>query len=140
MQGWSSQQTCLFLEHLISHSEGGNDIQCAEQPFPSTLLDVLDSAYSFSASRNAEITLRWLSLCLRSHYEKVLPQVVDFITRQGRMKFVRPLYRLLYAVSADTAINTFESHKQLYVIKHICQLFCLMLFVLQLSSHRPQND
>lgn len=32
-------------------------------------------------------------LCLKSGYTNIFPQVVDFITRQGRMKYIRPLYR-----------------------------------------------
>lgn len=37
--------------------------------------------------------LRWLTLCLESGLTAVFPEVVDFVKRQGRMKYVRPLYR-----------------------------------------------
>jgi leukotriene-A4 hydrolase len=81
--------------------------------FPAEFLDALDGVYVFSTSRNSEILLRWQSLCLRCQYTKVVPQVVEFITTQGRMKFVRPLYRLLYTVSANTAVETFDAYKDL---------------------------
>lgn len=75
------------------------------------------SRYEFSRSQNAEIAFRWQSLCLRCAYLPVLPQVIDFVTRQGRMKFVRPLYRLLRAlpaeVGAQLAVDTFEQHQDL---------------------------
>ena len=37
---------------------------------------------------------RWLCICLKSKLKDVFPGVVDFVTKQGRMKFVRPLSRL----------------------------------------------
>ncbi len=81
--------------------------------YPVEFFDALDGVYCFSTSRNSEILLRWQSLCLRSEYTKVLPQVVEFITKQGRMKFVRPLYRLLFSVAAATAVETFDAFKDL---------------------------
>ena len=38
-------------------------------------------------------TCRWLRICLKSKLKEVFPAVVKFVTNQGRMKFVRPLYR-----------------------------------------------
>lgn len=37
-------------------------------------------------------------MCLKSKLKEVFPAVIDFIIKQGRMKFVRPLYRLGYFV------------------------------------------
>jgi leukotriene-A4 hydrolase len=54
---------------------------------------------------------------LRCAYLPVLPQVIEFISSQGRMKYVRPLYRLLRAMPAGSgaqlAVDTFEQHKDL---------------------------
>ena len=45
-----------------------------------------------------------------------MPEVVTFITSQGRMKYVRPLYRALRSSinGKDTAINTFKKYKNVY--------------------------
>ena len=37
--------------------------------------------------------LRWLRVCLKAGWSKVFPEVVQFVCRQGRMKYIRPLYR-----------------------------------------------
>jgi len=118
VRGWSSQQTCIFLEDLIANSDGSDDGLRPDQVFPSEFLSILDSRYAFSKSTNAEIAFRWQSLCLRCAFLPVLQQVTDFITSQGRMKFVRPLYRLLRALPAGSgaqlAVDTFEAHKDFY--------------------------
>lgn len=62
-------------------------------PFPHQLLASLDSCYQLSSVRNCEIRFRWQRLCLSSDYEPIYPSVCELITEQGRMKFVRPLYR-----------------------------------------------
>lgn len=40
---------------------------------------------------------RWLRLCVRSKDQSKLNDVFNFVNSQGRMKYVRPLYRDLYA-------------------------------------------
>jgi hypothetical protein len=42
-QGWSSQQTCIFLEDLMTNSDGSEDGLLPEQVFPSDFLSSLDS-------------------------------------------------------------------------------------------------
>ena len=75
----------------------------------------MDRTYAFSESKNAEIMLRWHTLCLESEAAWVLPAVVEFITSQGRMKFARPLYRLLRdtSIGKQLAIDTFEANKDM---------------------------
>lgn len=38
---------------------------------------------------------RWLRLCIRAEFEEMYPLAVKFVTQQGRMKYIRPLYRLV---------------------------------------------
>lgn len=59
--------------------------------------------------------LRWQTLCLHSECPFILPYVVDFITSQGRMKFVRPLYRTLRRseIGKTVAVETFEAKKDM---------------------------
>jgi leukotriene-A4 hydrolase len=39
--------------------------------------------------------LQWQELCVKADFEEIYPQVLEFVTEQGRMKFVRPLYRYI---------------------------------------------
>eukprot|EP00128_Syssomonas_multiformis_P004721 Colp12_sorted_trinity150504_noHs@6740 len=106
LHGWSSKQLIVFLEALIHKGI----------PMNHDVLRKLDETYKLSSSRNAEIRFRWQTLCLRSNYTVVFPQVVEFLKEQGRMKFVRPLFRDLANATAGKplAITTFKEHSENY--------------------------
>lgn len=86
------------------------------EPLPHHLLAKMDELYEMGPIRNADIRFRWEQLCVMSSYEKIYPSVIEFITEQGRMKFVRPLYRYLYTAKngAELAQQTFLKHKNFY--------------------------
>ncbi len=60
---------------------------------PAEKMAELDSAWSLSATGNSEILMEWLLQSIRSGYEKSYPALVDFLMRQGRRKFLEPLYK-----------------------------------------------
>jgi len=75
-----------------------------------------DKLYKLTQSKNSEIRFRWFVVCIRAEYEAAFASVVAFLTEQGRMKFVRPLYRELYASSKgkDLAVSTFRANSTRY--------------------------
>ena len=111
ISGWSTQQRILFLEFLLAHIS-----QPEEQPFSLAFLRAMDTAYSLTTCANAEIKFRWQSICVRCEAPWIVPHVVAFITSQGRMKYVRPLYRALRAskVGARKAVEAFARHGAMY--------------------------
>jgi aminopeptidase N len=85
----------------------------------------LDSAYAFTQTGNSEVLFAWLMNCIRTNYEPAYPALDDFLTRQGRRKFLKPLYqammdqpktvemaRALYKKTRDTyhpiSVNTLD--------------------------------
>ncbi|XP_028167560.1 leukotriene A-4 hydrolase isoform X1 [Ostrinia furnacalis] len=64
---------------------------------PLEKLRTLGTEYRVSSSKNSEIVYRWLRLCIRSRDEDRITDAFDFVNHQGRMKYVRPIYRDLYA-------------------------------------------
>ena len=58
-------------------------------------MDALDRRFGFSRSGNSEILFAWLMHAARNTYEAAFPALEDFLTRQGRRKFVRPLFQAL---------------------------------------------
>eukprot|EP01041_Mallomonas_annulata_P006717 gene6717-13611_t len=110
IKGWTAKQVCVFLELLLDHVSTTND------SFPEDALQTMDGLYDLTASGNAEIKFRWLSLCIESDVTWIVPHAVSFVTSQGRMKFVRPLYRSLRAspVGSAAAIATFATHSDMY--------------------------
>lgn len=59
----------------------------------------LDGSFDLSSSRNGEILVAWLQLAIESGYLNEAVQadeaLADFLTRQGRLKYLKPLYRKL---------------------------------------------
>jgi leukotriene-A4 hydrolase len=53
----------------------------------------LKDVYKLDEVNNSEIKFRWLRLGLKAHYSDAIPPAIEFVTEQGRMKFVRPIYR-----------------------------------------------
>lgn len=80
-----------------------------QDPLPPGKLNDLGAAYNINNSRNTEIIYRWLRLCIRSEDKTKLNDVFTFLNNQGRMKYVRPIYRDLYAWEGvrDQAIDNF---------------------------------
>ena len=58
-------------------------------------MDALDKRFAFSRSGNSEILFAWLLHAVRNTYEAAFPALEDFLTRQGRRKFVRPLFQAM---------------------------------------------
>ncbi len=73
-------------------------------------LQQLDEAFRLSQSGNAEILYAWLAVCIRNTYEPAFPVVEDFLCRQGRRKFLHPLYGALWANphSRDLAVAIYR--------------------------------
>ncbi|XP_076093687.1 leukotriene A-4 hydrolase-like isoform X3 [Mytilus galloprovincialis] len=84
-----------------------------ESPLSLIKVKKMEELYKFNDRKNSEIRLKWLLLCLKVHWEDSIQYALKFVNEQGRMKFVRPIYRALYAWegSRDTAIKNFLSKR-----------------------------
>jgi len=68
-----------------------------EQPaLSANKISQMEELYKLNAMKNSEIRFRWLRLCLKAKIKSAVPLALQFVTEQGRMKFVRPIYRDLY--------------------------------------------
>jgi len=69
--------------------------------------------YSLDSAPNVEILFRWVRLGLRARWLPSVAAAVGLATSQGRMKFVRPLYRDLYGweEQRQLAVETFKSNR-----------------------------
>lgn len=55
-------------------------------------LQALDAAYGLTKTGNSEILFEWLRIAIRERYDAAFPALEDFLVRQGRRKFLKPLY------------------------------------------------
>eukprot|EP00049_Salpingoeca_infusionum_P027443 m.32349 g.32349 ORF g.32349 m.32349 type:complete len:617 (-) comp9510_c0_seq1:1182-3032(-) len=98
---FSALQMQLFLDVLI---DGKPTV---------AMIDALQAVYDFNNATNAEIRFRWQRLCLKAGDSRIFPAVAAFVVEQGRMKFVRPLYRDLFKTAGgkDLAVATFTQNR-----------------------------
>lgn len=81
-EGWNTHQWLHFLRHL---PEDLSRQRMAE----------LDAAFDFTGTGNSEILHAWLLQSIRHDYREADGALADFLTRQGRRKFLVPLYKAL---------------------------------------------
>ncbi len=81
-QNWSTHEWIHFLRKLPKTLNYGN------------LVD-LDEAFHFSDSGNSEILHEWLMQAIEHKYEPAYDALERFLLRQGRRKFLKPLYQKL---------------------------------------------
>lgn len=98
---WSIAQVTLFLKKV------------EKDPLPQHLQ--MATAYGLSTTRNKELQFYWLSIVLRLKAENHYAEVVAMLSSQGRMKYVRPLFRLLESVGEQSlARSIFAANKSFY--------------------------
>lgn len=111
IQGWSSGQITCFLDEVLQLKANSN-----RKGMNRKTLTAMNEQYKFMESKNSEILFRYCQLAILAEDERILPVLVRFITTQGRMKYVRPLYQQLYAstIGKQLAIDTFLQHQKFY--------------------------
>jgi hypothetical protein len=98
---WGSAQWIAFVDRLVevtadltvpSAAADGAPVQACMDP---DTLSALDTVYALSKTGNAEVKLGWSLLCIRSGMMDFMDSILAFLTGQGRMKYVRPIFREL---------------------------------------------
>ena len=76
-------------------------------------IETMSELYSLDKSSNVEIIFRWIRLGLKARWEPSVQEALKLVNSQGRMKFVRPLYRDLYGweEQRQTAVANFLAHR-----------------------------
>lgn len=108
LTSWSADQLIAFVQLLLDADD---------ELITTELIDAVDKWYNFSSTRNSEVLFRWCLLCLKTRDERRFGMVVRFLLEQGRMKFVRPLYRALFQAGPKgkaTALDTFKENRSRY--------------------------
>jgi hypothetical protein len=75
-------------------------LQTLPRALPQQRLDDLERTLQLNATRNDEVLFDWLKIAIRNDYHASEPALRDFLTRQGRLRYVVPLYRALMAQGA----------------------------------------
>ena len=112
MDGLSSSQICAFLDKL-------GDLRSMTPMNPRTTRAMAKTYPILEKSHNDEIRCAWYLLCLKAGDKTIVPKVEKMLEEQGRMKYVRPLYRAMYNSpklegGKEKALEVFEKCKDKY--------------------------
>jgi hypothetical protein len=70
-------------------------LQTLPRELPAARLTALEAAFGLNDIGNSEVLFDWQMLAMRNRFDASLPSVESFLTRQGRAKFIRPIYTAL---------------------------------------------
>jgi len=104
---WDAAQTMAFLDNLINTA----------LPLESEVLSKIEGLYHLSDSNNPEIVYRWFIIWLSSNAlsDHVRERLEQFLSRNGRGIYLRPIYSKLIALSeSHPQVITSEKVKQIY--------------------------
>jgi leukotriene-A4 hydrolase len=105
IKGWTANQSVVFLEKLQSYPA---------PPIAKEDVDLLGSSYGYVDSSNVELVSRFFGVGLMAKDTHVYKPTGKLLGTVGRMKFVRPLFRLLAGCDRAYAIEVFEKNKTFY--------------------------
>ncbi|KAF2850462.1 leukotriene A-4 hydrol [Plenodomus tracheiphilus IPT5] len=104
IKGWVSNQSVVFLERLQSFASS----------FSASDVALLGSTYGYASTQNIEVLSRYLNIGLMAKAPETYQPAAELLGKIGRMKFVRPMYRLLEKADRALAIKTFEQNRDFY--------------------------
>lgn len=76
-------QQIEFLAQLWQH----------EPTIPHWKIEALSKLYKLEESENCEILLKFIRLSIKAKWEPIVDLALDFVNRQGRLKYCRPVYK-----------------------------------------------
>ena len=80
--GWTTAEKLRFINRL-------------PRKLPAARLDELNGKLRLNEAGNNEVLFAWLDLAIANRYQPAIPALEQFLTTQGRRKFVKPLITAL---------------------------------------------
>lgn len=103
---FDTDQLVVFMEKL--HED---DIKVTDK-----YTKYMDKVYGFTTDKaaNGEVMLRFLELALEDKDNSFKEVAAEWVSRQGRMKYNRPIYRSLFKIAPELARKTFQDNRGFY--------------------------
>ncbi|WWD18897.1 leukotriene A-4 hydrolase/aminopeptidase [Kwoniella shandongensis] len=102
LENFSATQKVVFLDKLETY-----------ETLPHKAVEALDETYGFGKTGSAEIRLRFYEIALKSG-PKYAEDAAVWVINKGRMKYCRPVFRLLNEQTPELAKKTFTDHASFY--------------------------
>lgn len=127
---WIPSEKCLFDSCPFTISDFDSLITSQKCWFISKLLEknsltleklkLMHQVYHLEEVQNSEVKFAWLRACIKIKWKESVLSALKFVNEQGRMKFVRPIYRDLYNwdYARKMAIDNFLQNRKymMYVL------------------------
>jgi len=79
------------------------------------VLEKIDHDLNLTMTKDPEVKQRWFPLGIKHGYNDTMDPAHDFISSQGRLKYLNPIYRaLIDSNQKDTAIKWFRENEDFY--------------------------
>jgi hypothetical protein len=88
---WSAEEWQVYLQALPRRLPVD---QCAW----------LDNTFALTDQKNSEIVFNWLVIAANSGYENSFPRIRAFLGEVGRMKYLKPLYKIMHVHEQTRAL------------------------------------
>lgn len=94
----------VFLENL-TYNKGVN----------AHILAKIDNDLNITETKDPECKQRWFPIGIKNGYKPVMEKAHEFISSQGRLKYLNPIYRALVETGQkDLAIQWFKENEDFY--------------------------
>jgi leukotriene-A4 hydrolase len=94
LSGWSAPQVITFLNELYTLVNIA--MSANSSAWTSRDVERMAELYGFDAQTNAEVRFLWCRLGLTGESPAAVEHTCKFLLEQGRMKYIRPLYKDLH--------------------------------------------
>lgn len=79
--------------------------------FTNVLYEYLRDNLKLHSGYNSEVKNLWYQLALNTKHDDVVPYLEDFLSKIGRMKYIRPLYKSYALLNKKAALVCFEKNR-----------------------------
>ena len=101
---WHTNTKLIFLNNLLDRiSEVSDDVY-----------NNLRDSLQLYTKQNAEVLNLWIQVALLKKKDDIIQYAQDFLSKNGRMKYIRPIYVAFYIFNKDVALKTFNLNKNIY--------------------------
>lgn len=103
VENFNGNQKIVFMDKL---EEG--------KPLSAERARTLGKVYGLNTSQNVELKSAFYQIAIKAKDTSSYAGAAELLGQVGRMKYVRPLFRGLFKVDRQLALDTFEKNKEFY--------------------------
>jgi leukotriene-A4 hydrolase len=101
---WHTNTKLIFLNNLLDRINEVSD----------EVYNNLRDSLQLYTKQNAEVLNLWIQVALLRKRTDIIQYAQDFLSKNGRMKYIRPIYVAFYIFNKDEAKKTFNANKNIY--------------------------